>query len=212
MVCNCAWYLAIFGAQQIADYLFAACHTWAVMLLLYCIFAPQIFRTFTSNTQNNTKSQIRHSFLAGRECLTVDGKIQRDLCKFLLLYDVLKYSFFFNVILIIAGFATREDLFEVWTYFWDFLPILSSVSFAIFSSRKVPMAMTIDYYILSIAQPFLRTQIDTTTSRRWRRGRFYHRRTLRKRCDDVDDVDDEDRLKWKTDIFAKGIIFFNISI
>lgn len=55
------------------------------------------------------------SFIFGRQRMfvsTVDGKIQSDLCKFLLLYDVLKY-FFFNVILIIAGFATREDLFEL---------------------------------------------------------------------------------------------------
>lgn len=111
---------------------------------------------------------------AWQKNVCVDGDIQSDLCKFLLLYDVLKYFFFhfFNVILIIAGFATREDLFEC---VWNFLFILSSVSFAIFFYRIGTYEYDYRLLRLSMALPFVPSQIDTTTSRRQRRRRFYHR-------------------------------------
>lgn len=164
-------------------------------------FSARSVRTF----ETKQKSQIRHSTLSGTKCLCRRQNSKRFMQIFYLwIYDVLKYFFFFNVILIIAGFATERR--SVWMHVWNFLFALSSVSFAIFSLAWV----TYDYWLLHFVDgSALRTiAVRHNNIQATKTAASAIVALIRKRCNDVD----EDMLKWKTDIFAKAIIFFNISI
>lgn len=181
-------------------------HEHTLMLPLYCInIHHKIFRTFSSNIRNKTKIPNSSFNIVGHKVFVSTAKFKAIYANFLFMnLRCTEIFFFFNVILIIAGFATERR--SVWMHVWNFLFALSSVSFAIFSLAWV----TYDYWLLHFVDgSALRTiAVRHNNIQATKTAASAIVALIRKRCNDVD----EDMLKWKTDIFAKAIIFFNISI